>query len=87
MNRILARLGLYGTIAAAFIGCGGAAVESVADRSERKKTEWRQQRIHAEERFAEVAQRLSPSQREGLHKELRREFDDGDRELESEALR
>ena len=87
MNPGFIRLGLFGAVASAFIGCGRPSVESVADRSEHKKAEWRQRRVQAEERFAEIAQRLPPSQRDRLRQELRREFDDGDRELETAALR
>ena len=87
MNQRLFRQMLLGAIAALFIGCGGAPVESTADRIEVKKEEWRRQRSNAQERFEEVASRLSPDQRQRLRGELEREFDEGDRSLETSRLR
>jgi len=83
MNRTIAHCGLFAALSAAFIGCGGPSTESTANRSEQKKSEWRRKRVQAEERFAEIAARLPRAQGERLHEELRREFDQGDRELES----
>lgn len=81
------RLGLFAAASAAFTGCGGPSPESPAERADAKREEWRRQRTNAEERFAEVAQRLSPAQQQRLREELRREFDEGDRNLEAATLR
>jgi hypothetical protein len=83
MNRTITRLGLSAALAVSFIGCEAGTDGLAIDRSEQKKTLWRQKRVQAEERFAEIAERLPLAQRERLHEELRREFDEGERDLGS----